>query len=62
MSITIQRGKSEYVYRINPYQPREIDRKPNRHRARWERYTTCASAEGATKMLLKLETESEGDE
>ena len=36
MALQIQRGKSEYTYRINPANGRILDRRLNVHRGRWE--------------------------
>ncbi len=62
MSIEIMRGKSEFVFRINPHQPREIDKRVNKRGARWERYTICASEESAVKTLFRLQNEEGDDE
>lgn len=55
MTITIQRGKSQFVYRINEFQPCEIDWRKNRHNARWARHSVHATPEIARQELLKLE-------
>ena len=52
--IEINRDKSVMVYRINPYNARCIDRKENRHKARWEHYCTCASEEEARAEIVKI--------
>lgn len=64
MTIEIQRGKSLYQYKINEYQPREIDYRVNRHNARWYRFDTYDTPEIAYATLLRLEagTDSTGTE
>ncbi len=56
--IEITRGKSVYQFRINPYQPRELDRKPNRSYARWRRYGVYDTPEAAMAALLALERDA----
>lgn len=58
MTLEINRGGSPYVYRINPTNPLIIDRKPNKHNARWKMYRLCKSEEEARSALLKLEKKS----
>jgi hypothetical protein len=58
VSLEINRGGSPYVYRINPTNPLIIDRKANRHGARWKMYRLCRSEEEARNALLKLEMKS----
>lgn len=55
MTIEITRGKSETVYRINPYAPTEIDYRRNQHRARWFFYERYATPEAAAAAILELE-------
>ncbi len=59
--IEITRGKSVYQFRINPYQPRELDRKPNRPYARWRRWSAYDSPEAAMAALLALERDASGN-
>lgn len=58
MSLEITRTKGEYTYRVNPYAPTELDRKHNRHRARWQRFSVHDSAEEAMTALLGMERDS----
>lgn len=60
--IEINRAGSEYIYKIDEKDNRLIRRRFNRHNARWEDFRICASAEGATKTLLKLEAEKDDSE
>lgn len=55
MTITIQRGKSKYVYRINEFNNREIDFRANKHRGTWYRHSVYSTPEEATAALLQLE-------
>ncbi len=62
MSLEITRAKSTYTYRINAYNGREIDRRENRHNARWARFATYPTPQEATAALLQLESgDKEGD-
>lgn len=56
--IEINRRKSLRVYRINPYNAREIDWRENRHGARWQRYCTCASEDEARAEVVKIGREA----
>lgn len=56
MTIEITRGKSEYTFRINPFQPCEVDYRKNAHRAMWYRHSVYNTPEEARTALLKLET------
>lgn len=64
MTLEIQRKDSVYQYRQNPWQPREIDYRVNRHNARWYRFDTYETPEIAYATLLRLErgTDSTGTE
>lgn len=55
MTITIQRGKSDYVYRINEYCLHELLYRRNKHNARWVVYDRYRTPEEATAALLKLD-------
>lgn len=59
--IEISRAKSAYVYRQNPANPLIIDRKENRHNARWYFYARRDTPREAKAALLAL-TETEQDE
>ncbi len=52
--IEINRRGSDWLYRINPANPRQIDHKPNRHNARWTTYMLRDSAKEAKAALLQL--------
>lgn len=53
--IEINRAKSIYIFRINPYNDREIDRRLNRHGARWERYSQHGTPAEARATLFAIE-------
>lgn len=55
MTIEINRQNSMYIYRVNPWNPRLIDRRLNRHRARWEPYRDCVTEVAARSTLLQIE-------
>lgn len=55
MTLEITRGKSNLVYRINPYAPSEIDVKENKPRARWKFFKRCSDANQASAELMRLE-------
>jgi hypothetical protein len=57
MSIEKTTGvKNYYVYRINPYNDRQIERKPNKRYGKWERvpYATYATPEEARTAWREL--------
>lgn len=54
MAIEITRNM-RHSYRINPDDPRIIDRRENKHGARWKLYRLCESASAAKDALLKLQ-------
>jgi hypothetical protein len=58
MSIEVNRKDSKYTYRINPYNPRIIDCRVNRHGARWMWYGIRNTPEEARAYLLQLEKEA----
>lgn len=58
MTIEVNRRDSKYTYRVNPYNSCMIDRRVNRHGAKWEWYATRATADDTRKYLLQLEKES----
>jgi len=55
MAIEISDSKVEYTYRVNPFQPNCLDRKRNRHGARWEHWQKCNTASEAVAALLELQ-------
>lgn len=65
MTIELSRGKSRYKYQISATDPRMIQRKENRHNARWQDWRLCADADAARAALLRVETggasEAEGE-
>lgn len=61
MSLEITKGNSRYTYRINADDPRLIDRRPNRHNARWKLWRLFGSSEEAKSALLKLEQTGKED-
>ncbi len=52
--IEISDGRAEYLYRLNPYQARIIDRKLNVARARWVAYEHFDTEEAAIAALTQL--------
>lgn len=61
MTIEIARGKIEYIYRLNPYQNCCIDRRINRHGARWQHYKRLASPFEALEELLAIRNSGDED-
>ncbi len=59
--IEITRAKSTHTFRINPYNGREIDQRPNRPYARWRRWAAYDSPEAAMAALLALERDASGN-
>lgn len=59
MTIELSRGKSKYIYRINPDNPRVVDRRLNQHNARWQLFRLCASEQVAKDSLFRLERQSD---
>ena len=55
MTLEIMRQKSQTVYRINPENPRIIDRKRNVARARWEWHSYYLTDDQARTALFQLE-------
>lgn len=53
--IEINREKSLYTFRINPYAPTEIDCRENKHRARWFFHSRYRTPEEATAAILQIE-------
>lgn len=53
MSIERTDGRGEYIYRVNPAHRREVQRRRNRGRARWEPWCVCASEADAKTMVLR---------
>lgn len=60
--IEISHGQSVFVYRVNPSNPRLVDRKRNKHRAQWQPFCWYYSAEAAAKAILEIERDDEGDD
>lgn len=52
----------KWAYKVNPLQPREILKKPNRKGGRWTRHLICANEESAGRIVVKLQNESDEDE
>lgn len=46
--------KNYYAYRINPYNNRQIERKPNKRYAKWSTYATYDTPEEAHAAWFKL--------
>jgi hypothetical protein len=59
--IEINRANSPWIYRINPYNPRLIDRRKNKHFARWSPYQTFDTEEEARNTLLQIERQARED-
>ena len=60
MTIEINR-KSEYTYRINPFNPRCIDKRRNVSGARWAHYSRHDSTFAAIEALLAAERGEAGE-
>jgi hypothetical protein len=61
--IEIARKKSRFIYRLNPWNARVIDRRLNQHNARWQAYGAFDTEQEARNTILKLEapqTKQEG--
>lgn len=56
MTIEINRN-TQYTFRINPFQPRNIDRRENKHNARWKHWHTYGSTYEAINALLAAQSE-----
>lgn len=57
MTIELNRN-TEYTYRVNPFQPRNLDRRKNTHGARWEHWKTFTSTMAAIEALLAAQREA----
>lgn len=57
MTIEITRKASIYQFRINPYQPRSIDRRINRHGARWKHWRHYPSTMAAIDALFAAQSD-----
>jgi hypothetical protein len=53
---------SEYTFRINPDDPKQVDRRENRHNARWTFWLRRDSATEAKIALLKIQRGDAGEE
>lgn len=58
--IEINRKDSQWIFRINPYNGTEIDRRANRNAARWYFFARRATPEDTRDYLLQLEKEQSG--
>lgn len=58
MALEIQRPHSKYMYRIDPKDPRNVDRRENKHGARWYFYARRDTINEAKAALLQLERET----
>ena len=54
MAIEQTDGRGRYVYRINPNDPCEVQRKANKPRAAWQQYLTYDDPHTARAKLLRL--------
>lgn len=48
-----------YKYRVNEYNNRAIERKPNKRGGRWKTYQIYTTPENATKALLSLQKDED---
>lgn len=62
MSIEVNRKKSGWIYRQNPYAPTEIDRRANRSAARWYFYARRETPEETVRYLLELERDAKKEQ
>lgn len=60
MTIEINKAQSAYIYRVDPKNKLNIERRKNVHGARWCFFMTTDSPNEAKRILLKLALE--GDE
>lgn len=58
MTIEINRRKSLYTYRISAEDPRNIDRRENKHGSRWYFYARRDTTGETKRMLLQLERDA----
>jgi len=54
--------KSEFTYRINPFNPRCIDKRANRSGARWAHYSRHDSTMAAVEALMAIQRDEDKDE
>lgn len=54
MTVEINRNDSKYSYHINEKDPLQIDRRINRHGAKWDFYARRATPEDTLAYLLEL--------
>lgn len=59
MTIEINRN-SAYTHRINPDDPRQIDKRENKHGARWQPYKVYRNGKYARDALWALERDRNG--
>lgn len=60
MSIEINRN-TKYTYRLNPFQPRMIDRRENKRGARWAHYSRHDTTFAAIEALMAAERDEAGE-
>lgn len=60
--IEINRAGSEYIYKLNEMNGRQIMRRKNRHNARWVHWQYALTEESARAMLMKIQKEDEEDD
>lgn len=53
MSLEILHANQPYIYRISESNPLIIERRQNRHRARWQMWRLCKSVEEAKAALYR---------
>lgn len=58
MTIELKRKDSPYIYRVNPHQTRNVDRRENRHGARWKHFSHHDSTFAAIEALVKIERDT----
>lgn len=61
MTLELTAGKSRYQYRIHERDKRIIERRMNKHGARWGFYKVCDSPNDAKRALLAMQ-DGEGKE
>jgi len=61
MAIELMTPDGSTVYRVNPADKCEVQRRANRRGARWEHEGYCTSPEEARRAVLHLRWQGEGE-
>ena len=60
--IEINWANSPFIFRQNPFNPRIIDVRPNKHGGRWKPYDSFPTEEEARAEMLHLRSKNERNE